>query len=391
MNDSGAQTKLPSVGNQRVLERAVCVPFLDLDPVHEALSEEILGDIRALMASGAFTNGTQVAEFEGEFARYCGTLFCVGVASGLDALRLALVAAGIQPGDEVVVPALTFAATFEAVSQAGGRPVVVDVGEGDYCMESEEIQASISPRTRFLMPVHLYGQMADIAALTEVAARHDLLIVEDACQAHGAVRDGRRAGTAGVAGAFSFYPAKNLGAMGDAGAVVTSDPELVERVRALREHGQLAKYGHELVGYTSRLDTIQALVLLRKLPFLDRWNNERRQAARFYSESLAGIGDLRLPPVAEGSDPVWHLYVVRTSRRAGLERFLSDRGIGSGRHYPQPPHLSAAYEGLGLRSGAFPLSEALAGEVLSLPIFPGISERQLETVAAAIVAFFQRG
>jgi dTDP-3-amino-3,4,6-trideoxy-alpha-D-glucose transaminase len=367
------------------------VPFLDLGLIHAPLKEQIVVGIAELIDTGAFTNGPQVAEFEREFAGYCGTRFCVGVASGLDALRLALLAADIESGDEVVVPANTFAATLEAVTQAGGVPVVADVGETDYNLDVAAANAALSPRTRFVLPVHLYGQMADMQALASLAESRGLTIIEDACQAHGAERDGLRAGAGGKAGAFSFYPAKNLGAMGDAGALVTDNAEIDSRVRALREHGQRRKYVHELEGYTARLDTIQALVLLCKLPHLDRWNEERRRAASFYDEALEGIGDLRRPPVPAGSRPVWHLYPVRAKEAQALARFLAGRGIGTGRHYPEPPHLSHAYARLGYRRGSFPVAETLADELLSLPIFPGISETQLESVVAATRDFFRRG
>ena len=368
---------------------AVRVPFFEarLDP---ELKERILAGFERLIDTGTFANGPEVSDFERTFAEYCGVEFCVGVASGLDALRLALIAAGIEIGDEVIVPAQTFVATYEAVTQVGGRPVVVDVSELDYGLDADAVEAAITDRTRFLLPVHLYGQMADMERLAAIAARHGTLVLEDACQAHGAERGGRPAGTVGVAGAFSFYPAKNLGAFGDAGALVTSDPELARRVRALREHGQTAKYVHDLEGYTSRLDTLQALVLLHKLPLLDRWNDERRIAARFYSDALEGVGDLLLPPVAPGSDPVWHLYVVRTADPGALAAFLRGRGIATGRHYPQPPHLSPAYARLGYSEGAFPVAEALSREALSLPIFPGIGEEQLAAVVDAVHDFFAR-
>ncbi|MGZ4358965.1 MAG: DegT/DnrJ/EryC1/StrS family aminotransferase [Gaiellaceae bacterium] len=369
----------------------VPVPFLDLGAIHRGLRAEILSDISALIETGAFANGPQVAEFEQAFAGYCGSELCVGVASGLDALRIGLVAAGIEHGEEVIVPAATFAATFEAVTQAGGRPVVVDIDESDYCMDVSQAAAAATARTSFLLPVHLYGQLADMRALDALAAERGLAILEDACQAHGGVRDGIRAGQRGLAAAFSFYPGKNLGAFGDGGALTTSDPELARRARALREHGQFVKYRHALEGWTARLDTIQAIVLLHKLPLLDEWNQQRRAAAAFYASALEGVGDLRLPHVAEGSDPVWHLYVVRSADRDGLAQALKARGIASGWHYPEAPHLSEAYEWLGHRPGSFPLAEALCAEALSLPIFPGISERQLHAVAEAVSDWFAGG
>ena len=369
----------------------VGVPFLDLHPSHEGLKAQLLAAFSDVIDSGAFTNGPAVAEFESAFAAYCGSGWCVGVASGLDALRLALLAAGIEPGDEVIVPACTFIATFEAVTQAGGRPVPVDISEDDYNLDVDAASAAVTSRTRFLLPVHLYGQMADMRGLRELARARDLKIVEDACQAHGADREGLRAGTVGLAGAFSFYPGKNLGAFGDAGALVTDDEELALRVRALREHGQRAKYRHDWIGYTSRLDTLQAVVLGAKLPLLDDWNEERRQAAGYYIAALGDIRGLRLPPVAAGSSPVWHLFPVRTDDPTSLAEFLAARGISTGRHYPEPPHLAAAYAQLGHRLGEFPIAEALGRRVLSLPIFPGISDEQLQAVTTCVREYFARG
>jgi dTDP-4-amino-4,6-dideoxygalactose transaminase len=370
---------------------APAVPFFDLCPSHEPLKETLLDELSTLIDSGAFTNGPAVARFEEAFAAYCGRGFCAGTASGLDALRLALLAAGLEPGDEVVVPAQTFVATWEAVAQAGGRPIPADVSESDYCLDPEAAAEVLGPRTRFLLPVHLYGQAADLGALADLAGRRGLVLVEDACQAHGARRDGRRAGGVGLAAAFSFYPGKNLGAFGDAGALVSDDPDLVRRVTALREHGQTRKYVHEVEGYTARLDTIQAVVLLRKLAFLDAWNEERRAAASYYGAALAGVGDLVLPRPAQGSDPAWHVYVVRTADPEALAAFLRERGIGTGRHYPEPPHLCPAYASLGYHRGHFPVAERLADECLSLPLFPGIREDQLEGVSAAVAAYFDRG
>lgn len=367
------------------------VPFYDLRPSHEGLGEAILADVEELLATNAWTNGPQVAAFEEAFAAWVGARACAGVASGLDALRLALLAAGLQHGDEVVVPANTFVATLEAVTQAGGVPVVADVSAEDANLDPDAAAAACGPRTRFLLPVHLYGGMADLVRLEHVARRHAVELIEDACQAHGATRDERRAGTVGRAAAFSFYPAKNLGAFGDAGAVTTRDPVLAAEVRVLREHGQRAKYRHEREGYTARLDTIQAAVLLRKLPYLDEWTRQRREAARLYSERLADVGDLRLPAPPAGSDPAWHLYVVRTGDPAALARTLAERGIGTGRHYPEPVHLAAAYRRLGHRPGSFPVAERMAGQVVSLPLFPGITEEQIERVAGAIEEHFARG
>ena len=364
------------------------VPFLDLSLIHEPLKERILEDIGRLIDSNAYSNGPQVAEFETAFARFCGTTDCVGLASGLDALRLALIAMDLEPGDEVIVPANTFIATFEAVTQAGGRPVPVDVTTADYNLDVAALESALTVRTRCVLPVHLYGQMADLRGIRAVLADRNIQVLEDACQAHGASRTGLRAGTNGDAAAFSFYPGKNLGAFGDAGALTTNDDALAKRVRALREHGQSAKYRHDVVGWTARLDSIQAVVLLHKLSHLEHWNDQRRAAAALYGQYLADAGDLRLPRVATDSQPVWHLYAVRTQRRDELADHLRANGIGVGLHYPQPAHLSGAYQDLGYGPGSFPVSEALADELASLPIFPGITEEQIARVASVVRAFF---
>lgn len=368
----------------------VAVPFLDLRPSHAPLKAALLEDLGRLIDTGAFTNGPDVAAFEEEFAAYCGADHCVGAASGLDALRMALTASGLQPGDEVILPANTFVATAEAVTQAGGTVVLADVRETDYNLDPQAAEAALTSRTRFLLPVDLYGQLADMRALSALAERHDLVIIEDACQAHGATRDGIGPGEAATAAAFSFYPGKNLGAFGDAGALVTGSADLAEIVRALREHGQRRKYHHDLIGWTSRLDTIQALALRHKLPQMPRWTAERRAAAAFYFERLEGVGDLTLPPVAPASEPVWHLFVTRTADPDALAAFLRERGIGTGRHYPQPVHLTDAYRHLGYTEGAFPVSEQIANSCLSLPIFPGMNEEQLASVVSAIEDYFAR-
>jgi len=364
------------------------VPFFDLAPSHAPLKEQLLLEIGDLIDSGAFAGGPHVSEFEKAFAAYCGAAECVGVASGLDALRLTLLAAGVGAGDEVIVPAMTFVATFEAVAQTGATPVPVDISLLDYGVDLDAVRSAVSPSTRAVMPVHLYGQLSDMAGLSRIAAEHDLVVIEDACQAHGASRDSIAPGALALAAAFSFYPGKNLGAMGDAGAVITNDGELAIRLRALREHGQVAKYRHEYDGYTSRLDTLQALVLLHKLPLLARWNEERRHVAERYLDELEGIDGLGLPPVAARSRPVWHLFVVRADDRSSLADYLANRGIRTGLHYPEPPHLSGAWRRLGRGESSFPVAEGLAKECLSLPIYPGISDDQVDAVIAAVRSYF---
>src|SRR6266545_1332999 len=279
-----------------VVREETAVPFIDLRPANLPLRDELLADIAGLLERGNFVHGPEIAAFEAAFAGFCGTDHCVGTSSGLDALRLGLIAGGIEPGDEVIVPANTFVATFEAVVQAGGAPVAVDVSETDYNLDPTLVQHALTARTRFLLPVHLYGQLADMGAFLRIADEHGLRIVEDACQAHGAERDGHRAGRTGAAAAFSFYPTKNLGAAGDAGALVTSSAEIAETARALREHGEVEKYRSAYPGYTARLDSIQAMVLSRKLPLLEAWNASRADVADFYDATLEGVGDVRLPP-----------------------------------------------------------------------------------------------
>jgi dTDP-4-amino-4,6-dideoxygalactose transaminase len=370
---------------------AAVVPFFDPRPADSEVKTAVMEAFAAIVDEGRFANGPAVASFERAFAEFCGVPECVGVASGLDALRLALIGSGLKPGDEVLVPANTFVATFEAVTQAGGTPVPVDVTELDYNIDVDAAAAAVSLRTRYVLPVHLYGQLADMQRILDLAASHGLIIVEDACQAHGATRDGIRAGAAGDAAAFSFYPGKNLGAFGDAGAIVTADATIAAQARSLREHGQRTKYRHERVGYTARLDTLQAAVLLEKLARLDRWNEERRTLARIYVDGLAGVGDCSLPPVPAGSNPVWHLFPLRTAGAEALASFLAARGIATGRHYPEPPHLSGAYASLGYGRGDFPVAERLAEELLSLPLFPGMTPVQQEAVITAVRAFFGDG
>jgi dTDP-4-amino-4,6-dideoxygalactose transaminase len=373
------------------LSATIRVPFLDLAAQHRALEAGIQSDLSEIVGHSAFVNGPHVATFEERFAEYCGVSHCVGVSNGLDALRLALIALDLEPGAEVLVPAMTFVATWEAVTQAGAVLVPVDVSADDYALDVEAVEAALGERTRAIVPVHLYGQLADMGRLHALSEAKGVAIVEDAAQAHGASRAGRRAGATGLASAFSFYPGKNLGAMGDAGALVTNDPEIAARTRALREHGQRRKYQHDEVGWTARLDTFQAAVLSRKLPLLDGWNEERRRLAGFYLDALDGVGDLVLPPVPSGSLPVWHLFVVRTADPEGLAEHLAGHEIATGRHYPEPPHLSGAYAALGYRDGSYPVAEAIGRDCLSLPIFPGMSEAQVLHVVDSVTAWFRGG
>jgi dTDP-4-amino-4,6-dideoxygalactose transaminase len=359
------------------------VPFVDLGPANRAVAQRILQRLGETLDRGDFTDGAPVAEFESLFAGACGRGHCVGFSSGLDALRASLAASGLIEGSGVIVPAITFAATYEAVIQAGGAPIVVDISDVDFALNVEAVHRR-AVHASHVVPVHLYGQMADMRALTDVASAENLIVIEDACQAHGARRAGVDAGGGGAAAAFSFYPTKPLGAIGDAGALVTDDPELAAYARALRSHGESEKYRHEYVGYTARLDTVQAIALIEKLPLLASWNRQRAIAAHYYTEALTGYEGIALPPVAPESEPAWHLYVIRVRDPDRLRSFLADRGVKTGRHYPTPLHLAPAYRSLGHGPGDFPIAEALAREAVSLPLFAGITESQLERVCDAV-------
>lgn len=360
------------------------VPFVDLGLQHRRIAGPVQAAITAIMDRTAFVLGPEVAAFEEEFARYCGVRHCIGVGNGTDALELALRGAGVGPGDEVVVPANTFVATAEAVLRAGASLVLADCTE-DFLIDPASVAEKVTARTKAVLPVHLYGQIAPVKALQD-AVGPSVLLIEDAAQAQGAAQADRRAGSFGVAAGTSFYPGKNLGAYGDAGAVVTDSDEVAERVRMLRNHGGIRKYEHTLVGTNSRLDGIQAAVLSIKLRELDAWNAERAEAAARYEELLRDVEGVVLPPVVPGNQHVWHLYVVRVPRRDAVLARLGEAGIGAGIHYPAPVHLLPAFADLGLPAGSFPTAERLAGEILSLPMFPGITREQQERVAEALRA-----
>src|SRR2546427_1777739 len=382
------------------------IPFLDLVTVHRELREELRSVFETALDTAGFVGGPVVQEFERDFAEFCDSKVCVGMASGTDALRLALIAAGVQPGDTVVTVPLTFIATTEAISQAGARPDFVEIDERTYTMDPEKLRAYLetectpdsqtdhvvskhtgSPVTA-VIPVHLYGQMADMDPILDLASQYNLIVVEDACQAHGAEylskKEGRwrKAGSMGRAAAFSFYPGKNLGACGEAGAVTTNDPEIARRVWMLRDHGQSKKYFHDIEGYNGRLDAIQAGILRVKLRHLAKWNEHRRQCARRYDESFTAADvSVILPHVPFWSRPVYHLYVIRVQNRDELQAHLAEAGIGTGIHYPNPLHLQKAYQHLGFQKGDFPVSERTAAEVLSLPIYPQLQiDQQCQVV-----------
>ncbi|MDW8336507.1 MAG: DegT/DnrJ/EryC1/StrS family aminotransferase [Tepidimonas sp.] len=359
------------------------VPFLDLRSPHIELRQALETAFRRVLESGCYILGDEVRQFEREFAAYCGVQHCVGVGNGLDALHLILRGYGIGAGDEVIVPSNTYIATWLAVSHAGATPVPVEPDISTYNLDAARIEEAISPRTRAIIVVHLYGQPADMDAINAVAIKHGLKVIEDAAQAHGARYKGRRVGGLGDAAGFSFYPGKNLGALGDGGAVTTNDPELAEKVRVLCNYGSQEKYHNVVKGFNSRLDELQAAFLREKLRKLDEWNKRRQAVAADYWAQLADT-PLILPSVPEWADPVWHLFVVRSGCREVLQKRLAESGIATMIHYPIAPHLQAAYAELGYREGAFPIAERLHREVLSLPVGPHLEETQLQRVLAAI-------
>jgi dTDP-4-amino-4,6-dideoxygalactose transaminase len=371
----------------------VKVPFLNFVAPYEELKQDLDEAYFRFMRSAWYVLGKEVAAFERDFADYCGVKHCVGVGNGLEALHLILRACDIGEGDEVIVPSNTYIATWLAVSYAGARPVPVEPDPRTFNLDPNRIEAAITPRTRAIMPVHLYGQTADMDPILDIARKHGLKVVEDNAQAQGARYKGRRTGSLGAAAGNSFYPGKNLGAYGEAGAVTTNDAQLADRVCTLRNYGSKEKYYNEVKGYNSRLDELQAAFLRVKLKKLDEWNECRRMAAARYQTELAGVPDLTLPFVPEWAEPVWHLFVIRHPRRDALQKGLTDAGIGTLIHYPVPPHLSGAYSDAGWKRGDFPIAEELADTVLSLPIGPHLSKPQVDLVVGAIndsVGIFRR-
>jgi dTDP-4-amino-4,6-dideoxygalactose transaminase len=407
------------------------VPLVDLAIQHRELEKELVKVFRAALRSGIFVDGAEVAAFEEEFAEFCGAKYSVGVSSGTDALRFALLASGIGPGDEVITVPFTFIATAEAISQVGARPVFVDVEEKSRTMDPQKLEEYLSKRKRdkrggtvpkAIVPVHLYGHPADMDSIMDIAQRHGLLVIEDACQAHGALYLSRKVspgwkrgeqreggsrtepsqekegsadgmwlpcGSMGLAAAFSFYPSKNLGACGEAGAVVTQDQDIADKVRMLRDHGQTRKYRHEMEGYNGRLDAIQAGILRVKLKRLPHWNAKRRERAKRYNELLSGLEPLILPNEAPYALSVYHLYVIRTEQRDKMAEHLSRQKIGFGIHYPLPLHLQRAYRHLGYGKGDFPVSEKLASQVISLPLYPEMTDSDQEQVVEAVKEFLK--
>jgi dTDP-4-amino-4,6-dideoxygalactose transaminase len=366
------------------------IPFLDMKSVYAELKPELDAAYARVMESGWFVLGKEVEAFEQEYAAFCGTRHCVGLGNGLEALELTLRAWNLGPGDEVIVPSNTYIATWLAVTAVGATVVPVEPTPAGPNIDPDRIAAAVTPRTRAIMPVHLYGEPADMDAIMALADKHGLKVVEDVAQAQGAKVRGRRAGALGHAGAHSFFPTKNIGAFGDGGAVTTDDAAVADRLRALRNYGSKAKYVNIERGYNSRLDELQAAFLRVKLRKLDEWNERRRIVAARYDDRLAGVPGLGLPRPPQWAEPVWHLYVVRANRRAGLTKALDAAGIGSLVHYPIPPHLQQAYADLGLPKGTFPLAETLADTVLSLPIGPHVSLESVDEIAAAVRRYMLR-
>lgn len=363
------------------------VPFLDLAAAYAELQPEIESAVLASLRSGWYIGGGEVEAFEQAFAAFTEAKHCVGVANGLDALHLALRAMDIGAGDEVIVPTNTFIATWLAVSQCGAVPVPVEPIEGTCNLDPARIEAAITPRTRVLLPVHLYGQPADLDPILALARKHGLRVLEDAAQAHGARYRGQRIGGHSDAITWSFYPGKNLGALGDAGAVTTNDPHLADRIRELRNYGSRTKYVHEVQGFNSRLDPVQAAALSVKLKVLDEWNGRRVRIAARYTQALADTS-LVLPAVTPDAEPVWHLYVIRHPQRDRIQKLLQEKGVATLIHYPIPPHLQAAYAA-GFRRGQFPIAERMASQLLSLPIGPQLSDEAVEVVISAMKSALQ--
>jgi dTDP-4-amino-4,6-dideoxygalactose transaminase len=362
------------------------VPFLDLKTQYLAIKDEVLSAVSRVFDSTQYVLGSEVAAFEEEFAAYCGTRYGVAVNTGTSALHLALLAAGIGKGDEVITVPFTFVATVAAIVYTGAKPVFVDIDPVTYTMDPRRIEAAITAKTRAILPVHLYGQPADMNAIREIADRHNLVVIEDAAQAHGAEYHGRRAGSMGALGCFSFYPGKNLGAYGEGGMVTTDDPEFARTLRMLRDWGAEKKYHHVLKGFNYRMEGVQGAILRIKLRYLEGWTEARRANAHAYLNSLENCG-LTLPVEAPANRHVYHVYAVLTAHREGLMEALNARGIQTGIHYPIPVHLLPAYSDLGYRAGDFPVSERIASEELSLPMFPEMSPGQIEEVSETILEF----
>jgi len=364
------------------------VPFLNLNPIHKALRAEMVNAFKRVYDNNWFILGENLDEFENNYARFNGTNYALGVSNGLDALYLSLKAIGVGPGDEVIVPSNTFIASVLAISYASATPIFVEPSIETYNINPNEIERAISSRTKAIMPVHLYGQACEMDAIMKIARKYDLYVIEDNAQAHGASFKNKKTGSWGHLNATSFYPGKNLGALGDGGAITSDDEELAEKIKMLRNYGSKEKYKHNIIGYNKRLDELQAAFLNIKLQYLNEWTKERQKIASRYDEELNAVGDLIVPKVHPDSDHVYHLYVIRTNKRDSLKEYLSTKNIDTLIHYPIPPHLQEAYSNLDYKVGSFPIAEKLSNTSLSLPLWPGIEEKQVNYVIKNIREFF---
>lgn len=363
------------------------IQFVDLRRQYAPFKQEILSGIEKVLDGMQLFLGENVQQLEKEFAQFCGAAYGIGVSDGTSALHIILRALEIGPGDEVITVSHTFIATGEAIMLTGARPVFVDIDPSTYLMDVSQVEARVTPRTKAILPVHLYGQTVDMDPLLEIASKYNLRVIEDACQAHGAEYKGRKAGTLGDAAAFSFYYSKNLGAYGEGGFITTNDPDLASKMRKLRDHGSGVRYHHDLIGFNARLDEIQAVILRAKLPHLAEWNEKRREHARLYNTLLQGTP---ATPPAEfpGSVPIYHLYVIKTPKRDELQAALREKGIFTGIHYPIPLHLQKAMQSLGYKQGDFPVTENAVTQILSLPMFAELEEQEIKSVAEAIYDFY---
>jgi dTDP-4-amino-4,6-dideoxygalactose transaminase len=366
------------------------IPFISFDPVNKEIKQEMMNAFEAFFDKAWYILGDRLKNFEQEYAAFNRVSHCVGVSNGLDALHIALRSLGIGAGDEVIVPSNTYIATALAVSYVGARPVFVEPDIRTYNIEPEKIEAAITDRTRAIMPVHLYGQACEMEAIMTIAEKHGLFVVEDNAQAQGATYNGRLTGSWGHINGTSFYPGKNLGALGDAGAITTNNEPLAEKAIILRNYGSQKKYFNDVIGYNMRLDECQAAFLSVKLKYLANWTAQRQQIATWYNDALHGINGLVLPYIAEGAGHVYHLYVVRTAKRDALQQYLTENGIGTLIHYPIPPHLQQAYGNLGHRAGDFPIAEEIANTCLSLPMWPGMTQKHVAAVAGSIGSYLSR-
>ncbi len=366
------------------------VPFLDLKIQYNAIKEEIALALRNVLDSTAFAGGPFVEKFQKDFASFCRSEFAVGVGSGTDALWVTLMCLGIGKGDEVITTPNTFIATAEAITFCGAKPVFVDIDEQTYNINPDLLKRAITSKTKAIIPVHLFGQPADMDPIVKIAREHGLFVIEDACQAHGAEYKGRRVGSIGHAGCFSFYPGKNLGAYGEAGAVITNDHELAEKIKRFRDHGQAKKYYHSMIGWNARMDGFQGAVLSVKLKHISEWNEARRKNAKRYNELLAAVEEITMPIEAEYAKHVYHIYAIRTKKRDALMSALAEKNISCGIHYPIPLHLQEAYRFLGYTQGSFPIAEKCAKEILSLPMFSELTGDQITAVVKEIKLFFAK-